>query len=429
MQNGQVHSLYSVSGTPVRRASQPSPAISASASSPTAHQAHQRSYSQSSSSSSHPYLYTLPPTHTPTMPPQPSTTHMQAPQHVSASPLPQSYHEIFLRQQQQLQQQQLIHGLDPHGMAHAQMAPAPTPAAPPLSSKPRPPPIQTNPQQLQSMTNTVGATPLPLSMKMAAATRLREQVQTVPQSRTAVAGASVSASASASADATAGANAGSPATAVPTTPVSAPGTQTHGRGPPSARPLHAYAPSPVSARTQPPSSASTTPPSSSSSQQQLQQQQQQQLQQLQQQHQYQRIAVPPAIAAFKVLQPAKDLLEQTWEAAIAAVQNEFAVVQADLSRSAHETQALKDLLQRIQPERMQALQRLHSSQTQLRQCTCVSCLCYIRDVAEGFFACAGMVDYQAERRVRVHLERRLAEMTQVRPRRSPCGTRADCSAW
>jgi hypothetical protein len=146
--------------------------------------------------------------------------------------------------------------------------------------------------------------------------------------------------------------------------------------------------SPVSARTQPPSSASTTPPSSSSSQQQLQQQQQQQLQQLQQQQaqqqqqQYQRIAVPPAIAAFKVLQPAKDLLEQTWEAAIAAVQNEFAVVQADLSRFARENQALKDLAQRIQVERLQVMQQLHSSQTQLRQCTWRFAMCVFVGCAE-----------------------------------------------
>ena len=93
----------------------------------------------------------------------------------------------------------------------------------------------------------------------------------------------------------------------------------------------------------------------------------------------QRVAVPPSIAAFKVLQPAKDLLEQTWEAAVGAVQNEFALVQADLAHSAREKQALKELLQRIQSncvtmagERNQALQALHTSQNELRRCTCIS---------------------------------------------------------
>lgn len=45
-----------------------------------------------------------------------------------------------------------------------------------------------------------------------------------------------------------------------------------------------------------------------------------------------KVKVPPAIAAFKVLQPAKDLLEQTWGAAIA-------VVQANLSHSTCEVGA------------------------------------------------------------------------------------------
>ena len=35
------------------------------------------------------------------------------------------------------------------------------------------------------------------------------------------------------------------------------------------------------------------------------------------------------------------------------------------------------------------------------------------DVAEKMF-CTGMGDYQAERRVRVHLERKLVELTQVK---------------
>jgi hypothetical protein len=56
----------------------------------------------------------------------------------------------------------------------------------------------------------------------------------------------------------------------------------------------------------------------------------------------------PEIAMYKVLQPAKDLHEQTWAAAIAAVQQEFAAVTAELSRSAREKQALTELIQRVQ---------------------------------------------------------------------------------
>ncbi|KAH8982945.1 hypothetical protein EDB86DRAFT_3085814 [Lactarius hatsudake] len=183
--------------------------------------------------------------------------------------------------------------------------------------------------------------PFPLTMQMVSTTRMREQVQTqaVPtsvqthtQQAATVAGASVDATTSANVSASAGAGAGS--SAVQSTPGPGPGTQT--RGPPRTLqmpPPHALSP--------------------------------------QQQH-HQRFAVPPALAAFKVLQPAKELLEQTWAAAIAAVQQEFAA--------------------RLQGERMQALHALHNTQTELKQC---------------------MSNFQSERRTRVHLERRLAEMTQL----------------
>ena len=458
MQNGQAQAESPVSSgagaMPVRSASYPSPI---SASSPTTYQ---RSHSQSWPQP-HPYSYShgafmaspgvdgLP------------TTRMQAPIH--ASTLPQAYQDLLQRQQQQ---QQLVQGFDPHTqhvIAHAQLAPPP-----PLSSshpKPRPPApaqLQTNLQQQQQaqhqqhqqhqMTHTpntpvcpsptlaqaralpppgppppVLGGPSPLSMQMAAPTRLREQVQAqaVPVSSqmqmqaAAVAGASVDAAASVSA------SAGSAATAVPTTPGSAPGTQS--RAPP--RSLQTYALSPVSARPQstlPPSSASNTPPSSSSQQQQQLQQQQQQQQQ--RQHQHQRYAVPPAIAAFKVLQPAKDLLEQTWAAAIAGVQQEFALAQADLSRSVHEKQALAELLQRIQAERVQTVHALRNSQNELRQCTFVPVLFSLgRCVDRGW--CIGIVNFQTERRERVHLERKLAEMMQVRPSRAPPRARVDSPAW
>lgn len=234
---------------------------------------------------------------------------------------------------------------------------------------------------------TAGA-PLPLAMQMAAATRPREQVQaqiapvsvstqTHTQQTVATAGASVGVSANAN-NTNAGAGAGG---ALPSTPAS--GRPTGGPSRPSQMP-HTHALSPVFARPPPSlpvSSASNAPPS----QQSLSSSQQQQ------QHQHQRFVVPPAIAAFKVLQPAKELLEQTWAAAVAAVQQEFAGVHANLARSLHDNHALAELLQRMQGERMQALHALHNAQTELKQC---------------------MGNFQSERRMRVHLERRLAGMTQ-----------------
>ena len=308
----------------------------------------------------------------------PTNTRMQAPIHVSAPP--QAYQGQLLQvQQHQQQQQKLVHGSDPH--AHHVIAHPPTGPVPPLSSshsKPRLTPLQTNPQhqqQQQQMIHTPntpvhpsstlvqvrsappanptpatgGSQPLSMQKMAVAATRLREQVQTQAQAASshmqqaaAVAGPSPDATPSASA------GAGSPATAV--VPSSAPGTQK----------LLTYALSPTSARALPPS-ASNTPPSSSSSQKQQQQQQQQQ-----------RILLPPAVAAFKVLQPAKDLLEQTWEVAISAVQQEFAVIQADLARSAHERKTLTDFLHRMHADRIQIVAGLHNSQNELKQCTCVS---------------------------------------------------------
>src|SRR6267142_2262254 len=104
-------------------------------------------------------------------------------------------------------------------------------------------------------------------------------------------------------------------------------------------------------------------PSSSSTQAQLQAQAQQQ-QQLQQE----RFATTPTIAAFKVLQPAKVLLEKTWSTAIAAVQQELAMVQSEHIRSTHEQQRLADLLQHSQAERAHALHALQEAKAQLRDC-------------------------------------------------------------
>ncbi|KAH9068283.1 hypothetical protein EDB83DRAFT_644876 [Lactarius deliciosus] len=419
MQNGQVYAQYTpmlslepapAPAIPVRRASHPS---STSTSPPTIPQ-------RSRSQQSRPRLYTHASAIPMTGPPGVdglSTTHMQPPLHVST--LPPTYHEHLQRHQQQQHLQQFVHGFDPHAqhvIAHAQIAPAPPlPSSHPKTRLLIPAQLQTNPQQTQqqNMTHTptsasmlIPATvpvhssssteqtlvqiraqppapaptagpPFPLTMQMVSTTRMREQVQTQAvqmhtQQAATVAGASVDATTSANVSASAGAGAGS--SAVQSTPGPGPGMQT--RGPP--RTLQMPPPhilSPVSARAQPTSSASNTPPSH----------------QQQQQH-HQRFAVPPALAAFKVLQPAKELLEQTWAAAIAAVQQEFAAVHAELGRSAREKQALTELLQRLQGERMQALHALHNTQTELKQC---------------------MGNFQSERRTRVHLERRLAEVTQL----------------
>ncbi|KAH9167599.1 hypothetical protein EDB89DRAFT_2074721 [Lactarius sanguifluus] len=346
---------------PIRRASHPS---STSTSPPTIHQ-------RSRSQQSRPRLYTHAPAIPMTGPPGVdglSTTHMQAPLH--ASTLPQTYHEHLQWHQQQQHLQQLVHGFDPHAqhvISHAQIAP--TPPLPSSHPKPRllvPAQFQTNPQQTQqqNMTHTpttasmlIPATvpvhssssteqtlvqiraqppapaptagpPFPLAMQMVSTTRMREQVQTHTQQAAAVAGASVDATTSANA----GAGAGS--IAVQSTPGPGPGTQTRG---PAAHIANATPSYPFSR---------------------------------QQQH-HQRFAVPPALAAFK---------------------QEFAAVHAELGRSAREKQALTELLQRLQGERMQAMHALHSTQTELQQC---------------------MGNFQSERRTRVHLERRLAEMTQL----------------
>ena len=417
MQNGQVyatpvmgprshpptpssHGALDHAAAPVRRASYPA---SISTCSPTTN--HQRSHSQSQLQS-YPHFYT----HGAIMAPPgvnglPTTTHMQAPPHVS------SLHQIYQEQTQlpqQQQQQQLVHGFYPphahHVIAHA-ASPIPPAPAPPLSTShpnPRPAHHQANPQQqpqqqlmthapttdmlipanvpappprpsptsttstteqqqslaqLRAQATAPAATAGSLAMQLAAATRLREQVQAqataavVPVSApTAVASASVNATAAAASNsANSSASAGVGAIAVPSTP--GPGTQTKA---PLSRTFPMLPPASGRAQQQqqqpPAPSASNSPPS-------------------QQQQHHQRFTMPPAIAAFKVLQPAKDLLEQTWAAAIAAVQQEFAAVSAELSRSAREKQALTELLQRMQGERMQTMHALRSTQTELRQCT------------------------------------------------------------
>ena len=104
---------------------------------------------------------------------------------------------------------------------------------------------------------------------------------------------------------------------------------------------------------------------------QAQQQQQQQQQQQRQQQQQQDAHIPsPAIAAFRVLQPVKALLEQTWSTSMDAVQREFAELNAELIRSGHEQQRLAEMLQRCQAERTHALRALHETKAMLRDSKC-----------------------------------------------------------
>ena len=77
---------------------------------------------------------------------------------------------------------------------------------------------------------------------------------------------------------------------------------------------------------------------------------------------------PPTIAAFRVLQPAKALLEKTWATAMDAVGREFAELHAEHLRSGREQQRLAELLQRCETERVQALRALHDAKAQLREC-------------------------------------------------------------
>lgn len=118
--------------------------------------------------------------------------------------------------------------------------------------------------------------------------------------------------------------------------------------------------------------AASSSPSRQAHQQQQQQQQQyqqQQHQQHQQQQQQQDTPMPSAIAAFRVLQPAKALLEKTWATAMDAVQREIAELNAEHMRSAREQQRLAELLQHCQVERAHALRTLHETQAMLRDST------------------------------------------------------------
>ncbi|KAI0246782.1 hypothetical protein BJV78DRAFT_1251630 [Lactifluus subvellereus] len=279
-------------------------------------------------------------------------TRMQNPQCVSS--IPPGYQ----------QQQQALH--TPNVITHAQFAPPPPPP-PQIQTQPpiQPPSTQPRNQQQQQQQPKVTHPPAtmlassqehqyrfmpPLSAQIADAVRLHGLQHTQARAQ--------------------GQQAQRPASTVPDPS----GTQTRA-------PLRAMQPPthmPERAQTIP---ASASAPSSSRPQSHSHQSQQQQ--------QEDRFVAPPVVAAFRVLQPAKALLEKTWATAIAAVQHELAVVQTEHTRGAREQQRLAELLQRAQAERAQALQALQETQAQLRDCR---------------------ANIQLERRARLHVERKLAEV-------------------
>jgi hypothetical protein len=90
--------------------------------------------------------------------------------------------------------------------------------------------------------------------------------------------------------------------------------------------------------------------------------------QAQQQLQQDRLAAAPAIAAFKVLQPAKALFEKTWSTAIASVQQEFVAVHSEHIRAANEQHRLTELLRRSEVERSRGIILLQEANAELAKC-------------------------------------------------------------
>jgi len=99
---------------------------------------------------------------------------------------------------------------------------------------------------------------------------------------------------------------------------------------------------------------------------------------------------PSTIAAFKVLQPVKALLEQSWTTAIAAVQQELAAVHSEHIRAMREQRSLAEQLKRAQVERVQANHALLEMQARLGE---------------------SLAAIQIERKARLQVEHKLAEMS------------------
>jgi hypothetical protein len=274
-------------------------------------------------------------------------TRLQNPLHVSSSNYPL----------QPYQQQQQV-WIQENGVGHAQLAP-PSWAQPP-------PQVVT---ELAAATPKLRPTTLPLEQQRHQQQQQRMMTHSTSATTTAIRPVSVSAQVRPNQSQlypvpvqapTRGQQPVQPvvASSVP----GAPGTQAR---PQSA--MQPYTQTSEGKRPQPVSGPSSSP-STQSQTQQRQQQHQQHQQERQQQQEQDASMPPPTIAAFRVLQPAKALLEKTWATAMDSVGREFAELNAEHMRSVHEQQRLTEVLQRCEAERVQALRSLHDAKAQLREC-------------------------------------------------------------
>ncbi|KAF8495125.1 hypothetical protein F5888DRAFT_580533 [Russula emetica] len=291
-------------------------------------------------------------------------TRLQNPLHVSSNNYPQQQQQVSIQE---------------NGVVHAQLAPHP------LAWVQHPPQVVTEPA-----TATPKLRPVTLPLEQQQYQQQQQQQRMMTHSTTTATTAIKPASASAQMRSnqsqlypipaqvsTRGQQPVQPAIASPVP--GAPGTQTR---PQSVMQPHTQ----TSERTQKRPPPVSVPSSSPSTQSQVQQRQQQQQQDAS--------MPPPTIAAFRVLQPAKALLEKTWATAMDAVGREFAELNAEHIRSVREQQRLTELLQRCETERVQALRSLHDTKAQLRECHATA---------------------QVDRRARLHYERAFLEMSsQVR---------------
>ena len=290
-------------------------------------------------------------------------TRLQNPPHVSSSNYPQ-------QQQQQQQQRQVL--IQENGVVHAQFAPH--------SWAPPQPQVVT---ELAAATSKLRPATFPLDQQQHQLQQIQQQHQQQQQQRTMTHSAATT-----TATAVRPAHASAPVrpnqsqlypipahatrgqqpvqSAVTSTVPGAPGTQA--RPQPVMQP-HTQTSERIQKLPPPVSVPSPSPPTQSQAQPRPQQQQQQ----LQQQQEQQDASMhPPTVAAFRVLQPAKALLEKTWATAMDAVGREFAELNAEHIRSVREQRRLTEMLQRCESERVQALRSLHDTKARLRECKCFS---------------------------------------------------------
>ena len=267
--------------------------------------------------------------------------HVQTPQHVSPS-YPQQHHH------HQRQQQQVLHA--ENGVTHAQLAPTPPPPPPQIAElkapRLRPSTLPLEQQQHQEMTHPTTTVLTPV-MTQARPSRTPSSSQAIDAAR--LHGPQQEQHHVPGQTPPRGLHAQLVALVTP----GAPGTQ--------ARPQRGIQPH-MQVPERPQTNRSPMPaPSPSSTQAQAQLQAQQQRQQ-------ERLTASPAIAAFRVLQPAKALFEKTWSTAIAAVQQELVMLHSEHVQSVQEQQRLSEEVQRMRIERGHILQALQDAKARLTEC-------------------------------------------------------------